>query len=216
MARYLMLVCLIILTLLGWACSDDDNERFPNMVTEFANVRSDSLGQLYEFTTDGGETYSIQNRLTGYDTCRVYRTVCGYEAQGRLATIYELQGVYVLRDSSAVARHDPTDVLSVWGTPHYLNMQLIPKTHGGRHHWGFVLDSLKSGHAFLSLHHSQNGDDTAYTTTVYASLPLDSIRGLQPGDSVSLFIQGFQGMRRFHLRWPFERSNVQNLNSLRP
>ncbi len=196
-----ILVCIISVIATG-ACSDDENGRVPSVVTEFANVRSDSVGQLYEFTTDGGKTFGIQNKLTGYDSCRVYRTICGYVAEGNMATIYELQGVYVLRDSSAIARHDPTNVLSVWSTSRYLNMQLTPKTHGAHHGWGFAMDSLRPGHAYLSLHHNQYDDDTAYSTTIYASLPFDSIRGLQKGDSVSLSIHTFQGLKSFRFRKP--------------
>lgn len=195
--------CLLMLiaALAVWSCSDDDDERYPNVLTEFADIRSDSDGRLSDFTTDGGLTLRIRNELTGYAPSRVFRALCGYVAQGDEATLFELQGVWLLRDSSAIARHDPTGVLSVWPTARYLNMQLSPMSHGGQHHWGFATDSVKPGHAYLSLHHNQNGDEPAYSSTVYASLPLDSIPGLQPGDSLSLSIQTFQGVRTFHRAW---------------
>ena len=89
-----------------WSCSDDEDERYPNVITEFSDVRSDKDGRLIDFTTDGGATFRIQNELTGYIPNRLYRAICGYVPQGDQATLYELQGVWILRDSTAIARHD--------------------------------------------------------------------------------------------------------------
>ena len=97
-----------------WSCSSDEDERYPNVITEFSDVRSDKDGRLIDFTTDGGATFRIQNELTGYIPNRLYRAICGYVPQGDQATLYELQGVWILRDSTAIAKHDPTNVLSVW------------------------------------------------------------------------------------------------------
>ena len=194
----LLLSALVVLAL--WSCSSDGDERYPNVITEFSDVRSDKDGRLIDFTTDGGATFRIQNELTGYIPNRLYRAICGYVPQGDQATLYELQGVWILRDSTAIARHDPTNVLSVWSAARYLNMQLSPMTHGGQHYWGFATDSLRPGHAYVSLYHNQNGDDAAYSQTVYASLPFDSIPGLQPDDSVSLSVHTFQGIRTFRFK----------------
>ncbi|MBQ7180620.1 MAG: hypothetical protein IJR87_04930 [Bacteroidaceae bacterium] len=196
-----ILFCLMT-ALTAWSCSDNEDEHYPNVITEFADVRSDKDGRLTDFTTDGGATFRIENELTGYVPNRLYRAICGYVAQGERATLYELQGVWILRDSTAIVRHDPTNVLSVWSTDRYLNMQLSPMTHGGQHYWGFATDSLRPAHAYLSLYHNQNGDDAAYSQTVYASLPFDSIPGLQPGDSVSLCIHTFKGTRTFRFKRP--------------
>lgn len=196
-----VLFCLTA-ALAAWSCSDDEDGHYPDVITEFADVRSDKDGRLTDFTTDGGATFRIENELTGYNPNRIYRAICGYVPQGNQATLYELQGVWVLRDSTAIVRHDPTDVLSVWSTARYVNMQLSPLTHGGQHYWGFAADSLRPGHAYLSLYHNQNGDDAAFSQTVYASLPFDSIRGLQPDDSVSLTIHTFEGTRTFNFKRP--------------
>ncbi len=178
------------------SCNDDE-EAYPNIITELVDVMSDASGQLTSFTTDRGLTYRITNDLTGYKKNVVYRALCGYVPQGEEATLYELKNAWCLKDSTKNLRHDPTDVLSVWSSGRYLNMHLSPLTHGGTQYWGFATDSLVAGHLYLSLHHNQNGDATSYSTYVYASIPFDDWDNLQAGDSVTLAIHTFKGISTF-------------------
>ena len=193
----------------GWAilfllfsCSDKD-EPYPSVVTEFSDVISDAAGRLHSFTTDRDQTFRITNDLTGYEPNSVYRAVCGFVPQpDSTAVVYQLLGAWYLRDSTNHVPHcDPTEVLSVWRTRRFLNMQLVPRTQGGRQYWGFMVDSTQTGHVWLSLYHNQNGDEASYSTNVYASLPLDSVPDLQTGDSLSLSIQTFEGVKTW--KWQY-------------
>ena len=155
--RVVFLFAFSLLVLTFHSCSDDDiKETYPSIVSEFSDIYSNDKGTLYQFVTDSQKKFLISNTLTGYAASRIYRGLCGYVANGERATLYQLQAAYVLRDSTATPRRDPTAVLSVWSTDRYINMQLQPRTQGGRQYWGYCTDSVRTKHIFLSLYHNQN------------------------------------------------------------
>lgn len=190
------LIIPIFFFLFFFASCGEDEEPYPSILTELADVETDENGVLRRFTTDEGKSMSIANYLDGYQPRAVYRCVCGYVVEDGEALLYQLSGVHILRDSTECAVQDPVALVSVWRAGHYVNMQLSPKTQGGSQYWGFSTDSLMGKTAFLSLHHRQNGDPLAYSTTVYASLPVDSIRC----DSISLSIRTFGGIKTFRFK----------------
>ena len=127
--------------------------------------------------------------------------LCGYVPSGENATVYQVQSAYYLRDSTKIAKTDPTGVKSAWRAGKYINMYLSPLTQGGTQYWGFITDSIKDGHAWVSLYHNQNADPLSYTQLTYASLPVDSIKGIQEGDVITLSINTFNGLQT----WSFKK-----------
>ncbi len=157
------------------SCSDDD--MYPSIITDILDGITNSSGTLTTLQTDEGETYTLTNPQSGLVKNAIYRCLCGYTLEGNNATLYSLSGVYILRDSTERAVKDPLPIVSAWKTSRYINLHLRPKTQGGTHCYGYVTDSIVDGHVYISLHHRQNGDPEAYSTDVYASIPLDSIEG---------------------------------------
>ena len=191
-------------SLLLLSCSDTEDAFYPNIITEMADLKTDDSGCLTQLIVDNGTCYTVSNRQGGFAKKVTYRVLCGYVPDHTTATLYQLNAAYYLRDSSAVAQRDPVTIRSIWRTPRYINLHLAPKTQGGVHYWGFVTDSIVSvtlpddteqTHAYLSLHHSQNGDPASYTEETYASIPLDSIKGMQPNSPITLHIQTFEGTK---------------------
>ena len=133
------------------SCKKDDADPYPSIVTQFANIYSNEQGELYKFTTDEEQTYTIASPIGGYNKNRIYRGMCGYVPEGGTARLYQLAPVYILRDSTRQKRQDATDAYSVWMTKHYINMQLKPLTQGGNHYWGFNVDSVRGKTEHLSL-----------------------------------------------------------------
>lgn len=188
-----------MLLLLLVSCSNDDGP-YPSLITEFADMLVDSTGVATTLTLDDGKTYSISNHITELEPKSVYRVVSSFEQEQDRATIYSLNSVHILRDSTAIRKYDPIGVLSAWRAGKYINLHLSPKTQEGRQYWGFCVDSITPHHARLSLHHDQNGDPTSYSTAVYASLPVDSIKGIDKGDTITLSINTFKGTREWIMR----------------
>lgn len=186
------LLCLIPFS----SCSEDDGP-YPDIITEFAEIQANDKGMAEVLTLDDGRSYGITNKIADLKPKAHYRVVCGYVAQQQQATIYNMEPAYVLRDSSDIARRDPTGILSTWLSDTYINLHLRPKTQGGTQYWGFITDSITTRHTHISLHHCQNDDPTSYSRDVYASLPLDSLKGTAPGDTITLSITTFNGAQSF-------------------
>lgn len=196
----LLISGLICLGTLMSSCSREE-DTYPSIITEMADLYTDSHGVIVKFTTDAGVTYQVTDGQNNLEPDAIYRILCGYVPSGEKATIYQAQGVYILRDSSAVAKTDPTAVKSVWKGGGYINMYLSPFTQGGTQYWGFITDSIRNGHAWVSLHHNQNTDPISYSQPAYASLPIDSIKGIQKGDDITLSINTFNGLQT----WDFKK-----------
>lgn len=194
-----MMLGAAMMTLMGTAAcnSDEATEQYPPIVTEFASVTTDKEGTMTTLRTDDEHEYSISNRPTGYKPEVTYRVVCGFVPQEKTAEVYQMWGAHLLRDSSEVHRLDPVDVTSAWRRGRFINMVLQTRTRGGDQWWGFTTDSIRPGHTYLSLHHGQNADPMAYTETVYASVPLDSLKETSPEDCISLRVTTFNGVKEY-------------------
>ena len=189
--------------LLLFSCKGGDDGIYPNVITEFATIRTDAEGTMTELTTDDERTYIISNPQEGYEKDFRYRAVCGYVPDGETATLYHATGAYLLRDSTELAcEPDAIKVVSAWQSGRYVNMQLSPLTQGGSQYWGYRIDSVRSRTTHLSLHHRQNDDPLSYTATVYASISVDSLTTVPAGDSIALHIKTFQGDRVWSFRKP--------------
>lgn len=204
-------LALVAVLLLG-ACAGEQ-EPYPAIITEMADVRTDHTGRLSEFLTDDGRLYTVTNTdipLHRPDT--LYRAVVGFvplagtpsaASSPSDARIYTLTGAQVLADSTAVVRHDPTDIESMWAAGSYINMQLTAKSQGGRHHWGYAVDArqmagtdgrLHSRH-YLSVHHAQAGDPLSYSVTCYCSISVPAIPQYRAGDTVTVTVHTFASPR---------------------
>ncbi|MBQ2300168.1 MAG: hypothetical protein II279_01660, partial [Bacteroidaceae bacterium] len=63
--------CMLLLLVAALAsCNNGDDEAsdfYPNILTEFAMIRTDDAGTMIELTTDNEQTYTIANPQEGYD-----------------------------------------------------------------------------------------------------------------------------------------------------
>ena len=203
MRRRLTLMAMAIGALLMAGCSDDDGSTtFPSMWNEIVCLTTDGQGRINRLLTDEGKSYMVTNNITGRTPNVAYRMMCGYTIEGQQATLYQMIGVHVLRDSTACAAHDPLKAIAVWKSGSYINLHLAPLTQGGNHSWGFITDSIGTdGHRYLSLHHRQNGDPLSYTQETYASIPLEELDSMTEGDSITLSIHTFKVIKT----WNFKR-----------
>lgn len=178
------------------SCSDDNDEApYPSIVTELVDCPTDAEGRMTEIVLDDDTHLTLTNPQSGLKGSVVYRCLAGYTLSGTQATLYQLKAATLLHDSTALAQTDPTGVVSLWRTKHYLNLHLLPKTQGGKQYWGFATDSIVGRHAYLRLHHRQGDDPTAYSTDVYASIYLTDVLA----DTLTLRVQTFSGWSEWTL-----------------
>ena len=191
---------LLILALICLASCSSNEEPYPSIKTEMADLYTNNQGVMEKFTTDAGITYQVINGKGDLKPNALYRILCGYVPSEGNATIYQAQSAYYLKDSTAIAKTDPTGVKSAWRAGKYINMYLSPLTQGGTQYWGFITDSIKEGHAWISLYHNQHADPLSYTQPTYASLPVDSIKGILEGDDITLRINTFNGPQTWNFK----------------
>lgn len=193
---------LLLLLLLASCKGDDTSDFYPNVVTEFAMIRTNASGTMVELTTDDERTYTLNNPQEGYDKNVMYRAVCGFVPDGQNARLYHLTAAYMLRDSTELAYEpDAIKVVSVWQSGRYINMQLAPLTQGGIQYWGYRIDGVSGNTTNITLHHRQNGDPQSYTQTVYASILIDDFETIPTGDKITLHIKTFKGEQV----WTFQK-----------
>lgn len=177
------------------SCSDDKEEAYPSLITELTDCSTDEKGTLSQIILDNGSTLPVTNPQTGLKTNATYRCLTGYTLEDGQATLYSLKAAALLNDSTSVAQSDPLTVVSIWRTNKYINFHLRPKTKGGQHTWGFIVESIVGRHAYIRLHHRQGSDPTAYSTDQYASLS----PSLVDADQFTIHIQTFDGMKEWEL-----------------
>ena len=197
-------LCIMVSLICLVSCKNGGEEDFyPNVVTEFATIRTDAEGTMKEITTDDEHTYAIKNPQKGYKKDYSYRVVCGFVREGQAVTLYQLTAAYLLGDSTELAQEpDPIKVTSIWQSGKYINMHLSPLTQGGTQYWGYRIDETSDGATHLSLHHRQNGDPQSYTQSVYASLSLDGLEAIPAGNDIVLHVKTYNGEQVWTFRNP--------------
>ena len=198
---------LLLFVLALGACSSEDGEIYPSLITEMAMARGNSEGLLASFTTDSGHTYQTSNKVSGLKNGELLRTLISYVvAEDGKAQVYKAVAVPVLKDIADVETpvHDPTGVESCWLGGRFVNLHLLPKTQGGKQGWAFLRDSVSAntlgGCTFhLSLYHSQLDDAEAYSNDFYACVALDSVAtAFDAADSIVFTVVSYAGAQQWH------------------
>lgn len=206
----LLLSTFFCLLFLG-ACKEDEYV-YPNVISTFIDVTTDTSGTLQDLITDKGETLQILNRegLDGLTPDSTYRTVSIYEPketdiQGNAtALLYSCQLIIAVKPVTAnklpdgIAKTDPLNIQSVWKSGNYLNLILLPMAKEKSHIFHFIEDGITDNEdgsrtLHLTLYHNQNGDYEAFTRKSYLSIPLWAYEGrLAQGDQVILRINTYE------------------------
>lgn len=181
-----------------------DEESYPPVIDNFADISTDSKGHFVTMTLDDGSSYAIANEPSEstYRPDTTYRAVAGYTLSEGNATLYRLSAVAVLADSTACAKYDPLNVVSVWRAGNYINLHLVALTHHERPHFvGYALTShtpaggeRAHGHLRLGIHHDQNGDPASFSANAYCSIRANDVGPWEHvGDTLSITVHTFDG-----------------------
>lgn len=211
----LYLSVLFVVSVFIVSCTDDEeNRRYPALLSEFVEVTTTSSARLDLLYTDAGESLPISNSASigtnGLTPDSIYRAIGRYERvlsdNGTWeATIYALQ---LIPSSYAVSasyfpevKQDPVAMQSLWRGGNYLNIILLVKVQNGKHLFRFIDEGMSQSENGVntfsfSLYHDAAGDVEAYTQKVYLSIPLYPYsEHLSEGDTLSFAIPTSEGLQ---------------------
>lgn len=185
------------------ACTEDDYH-FPSAVQDFFVAYTASDSTISAIETDDGKRFAVLENESDYTGTpdSAYRCLGYYELKGSGVHLYTAKDVVsskprVLPHPDSL-RTDPVQVVSIWKTPHYLNMRLALLHGDKKHHFGFVQDSISQStpdgpaDIWISLYHDASADMQAFTDFVYASLPLASYQEAYPQHTVHFCVNTYE------------------------
>lgn len=204
-----MILCSLSVGLCLSCSQTDEQTSYPSLITDFAELYTDTYGNLYQIQPDRQPAYYIDSPIAGYLPSTEYRGVCTYTFSSLDSTavhLYGLERVSLLQDStrSAYPGTDPLQAVSLWDGGNFINLHLSVKTQNGTHYLGYRLDSIRIAPnrqrtVYMTLYHNQNNDPLSYSQKVYASLSKSSLNAIiQEGDSICIYIHTFEGLKHWN------------------
>lgn len=207
MRRASSVLSALLLPLLAAGCGGGQEEAYPPLVTDLADVRTGAGGTAESMTTDNGATYSVaRRRVPTASPDTLLRLLCTYalppDAPGT-ADVYRMSSVISQRPAARDKFHelprDPVRLYSAWSGSRYINacIGILTAANGTPHAFSFSEDSTTTTpdgqrvvHVSL-LHRRPAGDAENFTRKSYLSLPIYPYSAT--ADSVVLRIATYDG-----------------------
>ncbi len=179
----LKLLIPFFLVSLSFFCScDDDNDSWSeDYKMDFLDMITDSKGQTFQAINDDGETLKVDNPITGLKADTTYRYIAVYIRNGSAIQLSNygraISSKPVVFAGTDKVYTDPVRIQSLWKVDNYINATLQIQNKTEQHIMGFIDQGITTNSegkriAHVQLFHNKNNDATAFTSTVYASLPL--------------------------------------------
>lgn len=194
------------------ACSNDDSPMPPYQFA-LVDLPTNSNGIATQVVFDNKETVQLTHPISQLKADTTYRLQATFVMQNEgKVQLYNYQPILapeVKEYPIGTRLKHPLDVVTLWQTPRYINLQLsIKGTANGVHYFGFApiehrTNADGSRTLAVELIHNQNNDPLYYTRTTYLSLPLLPLNTqLRAGiDSVQLTINTFSGHKVYKFKY---------------
>lgn len=171
--------------LLLTACSDEEY-LYPELVTEFSNLKTDNTGVGNYLVTDDEEAFYIENRgtLGGLKPDTTYRVVSRYAlnhaADQPTVALYGIEAaispIPVHESEFREIHTDAVELQSIWKRQDYINLVLRVKVKDTAHGFHFIENKIAEEEGvrtlYLTLYHDRKDDIEAFYKTSYLSVPL--------------------------------------------
>lgn len=209
-----LFLCLVIALAAFCSCSDDDSWA-PAYITDFTELHTDGSGQVATMLLDDGRTLNLEGTNITARPDTTYRCVCVYTlADNGRATIYSaaeaLSSEPIIDTTNLTIKTDPCEIQAIWRGGSWLNARMLVQGKDTPHIVAYVDGGIATdemtGVNILTLHlyHDQNGDQEAFTRTIYLSCPLRSYvdRLVHGRDSIHFVVNQYEkGITTFKLAY---------------
>ncbi len=202
------LIFLLPVTVLTVACNNDDDYNYPNVYTEFVDLKTNGSGSVDKLITDEGKIWNVNilQGLTNLVNDTTYRTVSKFvpdlSSSDSKATLYTSQGVIApipqLKNQFKTIITDAVELTSIWRSGNYINIILNVLVKDKTHKYHFVQDRIEKDKngvqtLYITLYHDNNDDYPAFYRTTYLSVPLWHYNNiLNKGDNIVIDINTYK------------------------
>ena len=186
------------------ACGEDEYV-YPDLVTEFSCLTTDTKGYGTQIVTDEGKVWHLQegnrpNKLTPDSTYRVVSRFAPID--DTYATAYSLWKVIApipQPESMYETIHThPVEVQSIWKSGNYLNLILQIKVKDKQHELSFIDHGIVTNEdgtqtLTLTLFHDRKDDVEGFDEKHYLSVPLWYYQeNLKQGDHIVIHLNTYK------------------------
>ena len=186
------------------ACGEDEYV-YPDLVTEFSCLTTDTKGYGTQIVTDEGKVWHLQegnrpNKLTPDSTYRVvsrfapiddtYATA--YSFWKAISPIPQSENMY------ETIHTDPVSIQSIWKSGNYLNLILQIKVKDKQHELSFIDHGIVTNEdgtqtLTLTLFHDRKDDVEGFDEKHYLSVPLWYYQeNLKQGDHIVIHLNTYK------------------------
>lgn len=182
-------------------CVNDDNEPYPSLKTDVVIAETNASGILSKIKFDNGNSYDIASQKISFNVAdTLIRCVASYTLNENSLKIYSIANIYsnppvplakFLEEGKYTEEtlpRDPVNVVSMWKSGGYINMQLGVLTSGYAsysHAYAFCEDAEGE---YSLLHLRPSTDTESYTEIVFLSMPIP-----EGVDSLTFSVATYEG-----------------------
>lgn len=204
--KIILLFCLVLP--IGIGCSEDNEESYPSIISDFACINTAAHGAIQTLSTDDGAVYTVANSQSFISSVLVadttYRVVCRYvigiNSQIELFAIANAVAPNPIPlESIDSLIQDPVELQSIWCSGNYINCILNIMALEESHYIHFIETSPSDARKLeIELYHDRNDDIEGYTQNAYCSIPLQHYDSqLQIGDTIVFSLNTYNGKKSY-------------------
>lgn len=183
LSKIFFVCCIASVAMSLVSCLDNDKSAYPSLKVDLVVAKTNSSGLLSKVTLDNGQSYDVASqRLDFHKADTLFRCVASYELDGKKFNIYTIANIFSRKPvplatfleqegyTEETLPRDPVNVVSMWKSGGYINMQLgVLTTNNVTHSYAFCDEG--NGHYSL-LHRRPLNAAESYTEVVFMSMPI--------------------------------------------
>ena len=183
LCKIFSLWCILSVVMCLSSCVDNDINPYPSLKTDLVDVETNASGVLSKLRLDNGETYDVSSQGVKFNVAdTLLRCLASYAMEESGLKLYSISNIFshkpvplatFLEDGEYTEEtlpRDPVNVVSMWKSGGYINMQLGVLTTGNVSH-AYAFCDEGEGHYSL-LHRKPLNISESYTETVFLSMPI--------------------------------------------
>ena len=190
LSKIICFLCIVSATMCFVSCFDDDSTPYPSLKTDLVVAETNAAGVVSKIKLDNGEMYDVTSKEVKFGVAdTLFRCLASYAMENKGIKIYGITNIFsskpvplatLLEDGTYTEEtlpRDPVEIISMWKSGGYINMQLGVLTTGNASHAYAFCEEEKGKYSLL--HRRPLNVAESYTSVVFLSMPIpDGVESL--------------------------------------